>query len=244
MFCPNCGNQIPDSSKFCPNCGASVSAAAPQDGPTLTQDPALPEGIFCDESGAYHWVYHLDMKKNPEPLRVVIKLIFGVTFAVALLVAVMLVLGSNGVGYSLMIFCAVGGGLGAVMALVAWCVWLVEGARRGWHYLYEYLMTEERVVVLQTPEEQAHSEKLAAASFVLSVVNGSPTLAAAGTAALAGVRVDSVYKDVRKVIAVRRHDLIKVNNRLMHNVVYADARQYDFVWSYITSHCPNAKIKG
>lgn len=26
MFCPKCGNQIPDGTKFCPNCGAETSA--------------------------------------------------------------------------------------------------------------------------------------------------------------------------------------------------------------------------
>ena len=28
MFCPNCGNQIPDESKFCPSCGATIGAPA------------------------------------------------------------------------------------------------------------------------------------------------------------------------------------------------------------------------
>lgn len=28
MFCPNCGNQIPDESKFCPSCGTAIGAPA------------------------------------------------------------------------------------------------------------------------------------------------------------------------------------------------------------------------
>jgi hypothetical protein len=30
MFCPNCGNQIPNNSTFCPKCGKSVTPSQPQ----------------------------------------------------------------------------------------------------------------------------------------------------------------------------------------------------------------------
>ena len=33
MFCPNCGNQIPDSAKFCPGCGSPVKAQTPPQQP-------------------------------------------------------------------------------------------------------------------------------------------------------------------------------------------------------------------
>lgn len=29
MFCPNCGNQLPDNSSFCPSCGQNLNAAVP-----------------------------------------------------------------------------------------------------------------------------------------------------------------------------------------------------------------------
>ena len=58
MFCPNCGVQIPDGSAFCGTCGAPLGAAGSGTERVLTQDPSLPEGIFRDDSGAYHWVYY------------------------------------------------------------------------------------------------------------------------------------------------------------------------------------------
>lgn len=33
MFCPHCGNQLPDGSKFCGKCGAQLGGAAPTPGP-------------------------------------------------------------------------------------------------------------------------------------------------------------------------------------------------------------------
>ncbi len=40
MFCPNCGTQLPDSTKFCPNCGAQLAQAQPA--PQPEQAPAQP----------------------------------------------------------------------------------------------------------------------------------------------------------------------------------------------------------
>ncbi|WP_455136446.1 zinc-ribbon domain-containing protein [Thermophilibacter sp.] len=46
MFCPNCGNQLPDGSRFCPSCGAAVGATEPAAGgpatPAPTPTPATP----------------------------------------------------------------------------------------------------------------------------------------------------------------------------------------------------------
>ena len=62
-------------------------------------------------------------------------------------------------------------------------------------------------------------------------------------AVAAGDTFVSRYSDVKAVIAKRRNDLIKVNNVLQRNTIYAEPHQYEFVWNYITSHCPDAKVK-
>ena len=30
MFCPNCGNMLPDDAKFCPSCGQQIGSSAQQ----------------------------------------------------------------------------------------------------------------------------------------------------------------------------------------------------------------------
>ena len=45
MFCPECGNQVPDGTKFCPSCGnafGDASAPAPAGG---AAQPAAPQGV-------------------------------------------------------------------------------------------------------------------------------------------------------------------------------------------------------
>ncbi len=43
MFCPNCGNQIPDGSVFCPSCGARMDAAGQTQPEANPQPEAQPE---------------------------------------------------------------------------------------------------------------------------------------------------------------------------------------------------------
>ena len=44
MFCPNCGSQVPDTSRFCPSCGASLGAPAQQEPvqPATPPSPGVP----------------------------------------------------------------------------------------------------------------------------------------------------------------------------------------------------------
>ena len=38
MYCPNCGNQIPDGAKFCPGCGASTDGRYGYNTPSYGED--------------------------------------------------------------------------------------------------------------------------------------------------------------------------------------------------------------
>lgn len=257
MFCQSCGNPVPENARFCTNCGSKVmnsgnetsAAGAAQASPIwntgIQADPTLPEGVFLDGNGAYHWKYHLDMRKNPAPLLAVLKILLGVSFGVALFVGILsATAGANGIGYSIRLFLILGFALGAFMSLIAWGVWKIGSAARGYIFVWEYMMAGEKIVVLQTPEEQERSRAAAGIMFLLFLLDSDTSMAAAESTMLASQRVDSNYADVRHIIADRRHDLIKVNNAFMHNAVYAYPHQYDFVWNYIAAHCPNAKIKG
>ena len=42
MFCPKCGNQIPDGSKFCPKCGSQLGQAPAPAAAPATQPAASP----------------------------------------------------------------------------------------------------------------------------------------------------------------------------------------------------------
>lgn len=53
----------------------------------------------------------------------------------------------------------------------------------------------------------------------------------------------SEFKNVKEVRSLKRQHVIKVNQLLNHNQVYAKEADFDFVLEYITKHCVNAKIR-
>ena len=63
MFCPNCGNKLPEGAAFCPSCGAKTQTNAP--GVCKACDAELPEGAeFCIGCGK---AVNL---RTPEPMEV------------------------------------------------------------------------------------------------------------------------------------------------------------------------------
>ena len=65
----------------------------------------------------------------------------------------------------------------------------------------------------------------------------------AGTGMLAATRSSSFseFELVKTVKSVRHRHTIYVNQTLLHNQVYAEAPDFDFVRDYIIRHCTNAK---
>lgn len=256
MFCEKCGTQLPDHARFCGRCGAAQSdwtgqgiqgAGENRPGQTVqavypAEDYALPEGISRDEQGAYHWAYRVDMRENPAPLIVILKVFIGVSFGIGLLLGMIFGFDDGlAVGIKTFLGIGFGGSIGFTpLVLIAWKIYLWVHGR---YFMFEYVMDEDKVVVLQTQEERERSQKFAKVMFVLSLLERDSSDAVSGMLAIASQRVDSDYSDVRKVIADRRHHQIKVNNLLMHNVVFAEPHQYDFVFDYLAAHCTKAKIK-
>lgn len=46
MYCPHCGQNLPDGTRFCTSCGKPVSEASPSQGQTAARDPYFPQQTF------------------------------------------------------------------------------------------------------------------------------------------------------------------------------------------------------
>lgn len=209
--------------------------------PVLIQDPSLPEGIFRDSNGAFHWQYELNMITNPVILFLIIKLFFGVCFGVGLMMALMMIIVDGDFEDAMKTLLIVTFGIGGLMVVIGVIAYFIIVAIKGGKYTVVHTMDETSVQHLQTPAEKDQSKKMRTLLFVMGMLSDSPS--AVGLSMGARDEMESEYKDVKKVIASRSQDLIKVNNVLQHNHIYAYPHQYEFVFNFIASHCPNAKIK-
>ncbi len=97
MFCPNCGNEIPNGSTSCENCG--VKLIPPEineldDSLEGVQHPS--PGIWLCNDGKYRWFYELNMWKNPAIFFSVLR-VFGMTAVILLVIFSVISLFTDGV---------------------------------------------------------------------------------------------------------------------------------------------------
>ncbi len=101
-------------------------------------------------------------------------------------------------------------------------------------------MDEKGITHKQTPSQAKKAQKLGRITMIAGAASGSIGTIGAGMNAQR-TEMYSEFAKVRKVKAYPRRGLIKVNERLGHNQVYAAKEDYEFVSNYIVARCVNIK---
>ena len=91
------------------------------------------------------------------------------------------------------------------------------------------------------PRQAKKAQVVSALTVLAGLMARRPGVAGAGMLAARTTMVTS-FSSVKKIKAVRRSNLIKVNETLSRNQVYVDEQDFDIVYQFICQHCPNAKI--
>ena len=230
-ICPDCGKELSDDALFCDKCGAAVSN--------------VPEGkeagghVSGGENGKYRWVYELPMMKSFFLLFEVWKVLALSALAVALFMAIVALFqgnGMDGVIFSVEMGALVLGIL-AVLSLPAY--YIVTKANNG-KYTVLFEMDEEGIDHIQIKTDKAKALDLL--TIGVGLAGGSRSAVSAGALSATGGSLYSKFSKVKKIKAIRKNHLIRVNGTLIHNMVYADDEHFDWVYKYIVDHCPGAKI--
>ncbi|ETP73281.1 hypothetical protein UYO_0747 [Lachnospiraceae bacterium JC7] len=208
----------------------------------LFEDSGLPEGIYRDAHGTLYWEYQLDMLKNPVILFMILKIMFAICGGIALFLMILMLINDEDFIDALKMGAIIVFGMGGFIAVLTLISWFIVVAIHGAQYIVVHRMNENEVLHMQTRQEKNVSRKMRGALLIVGLLSRNPS--SVGLAMGAREEMTSSFRDVKAVIASRGHDLIKVNNVLLHNHVYAYPHQYEFVFNYIASHCPGAKVKG
>ncbi|MBO6159175.1 MAG: zinc ribbon domain-containing protein [Firmicutes bacterium] len=199
------------------------------------------ENIYLCPDGKYRWIYEYRMLKNPTILITVLK---GMTLSwgivMGFIVLFLLIDGdfrywnrSDGLSFFgafllLLLFLLV---LSVVSYLILAAVW-------GWSYQVLLTMDEDGVELRMMKKDFQKAQAIGWLTAAAGLVSGN--IGRVGTGILAATRdsSSSVFQRVRKVKAVRRRQVIYVNQLLGHNQVYAEGADYDFVLNYICERVP------
>lgn len=229
--CINCGAVIPVDALFCPECGTVLNG-------TVVSEEKSTDRVLKDSSGTYRWIYEMPMLKNMFLLFEVWKVLAMAVAAVFVLMGLINVISGNGLD----------GAIGAAeMALLVLAIlfvlsvpayYIVTKANNG-KYTVLFEMNEEGIDHIQIKTDKARALELL--TLYVGGIAKSQTASASAALSASGGSLHSAFSKVRKVKAYPEKNLIKVNGKLIHNQVYVGDEDFDFVYKFITEHCPNAK---
>ena len=221
---------------------AAVLTPAEEGGENLAGE-RVTEHIWRCPDGVCRWYHELSMLKNPIILFTTWK-VLGISFGVVYLFVLISSAATDSLyGWDgfldltwafLLLTLAIAVIAALVYLIVAWCY--------GWKYVVLFEMDEKAVRHIQVPRQFKKAQALAWLTMLAGV--GAKRPAAAGEGLLAATRNSSTseFKSVKRIVVRPQRNLIKVNQTLERNQVYAAPEDFEFVRAHIVSHCAKAKV--
>ena len=129
----------------------------------------------------------------------------------------------------------------AVLAVLTFLGVLVMAIKYRGKYVVLFEMDEYGIVHMQEPRQFRKAQKMGAVAAGVGLASGRLTTAGAGMMAASKNKSVSDFSKVRRVKPRPLFHVIKVNEPMEHNQIYVPKEDFDFVYQYIKSHCPNLK---
>ena len=204
------------------------------------------ERVALCEDGKYRWTYEFNMLKNPAIIVVVYK-IFLILLSIPFIINV-IALARNGElqkewndrlwsGSNPKVWLVVM----AVFAVIILISYLIVAWMYGGKYIVHFTMDETGIVHEMETGQYERARKLGILTAIVGILSKKPSTVGAGMLAASRTTSTSRFDRVRHIRPRRALHLIKVNQLLERNQVYAQKEDFDFVLDYIRQHCPKAK---
>jgi len=194
----------------------------------------------CDD-GKYRWRYELDMWKNPSILILIFKIFFWVCIGIwGFMIILTLIEGGWNLekmwDTSLPFLILMG-----VFTVIALISYAIVAAMYGGKYIVLFEMDEKGVNHCQINAQAMRARKMGIITAAAGVATGNLTTAGIGATSASRSSMYTSFDKVRSVQCRKHRNLIKVNELFFKNQVYVRDEDFDFVYEYIKSHCPQIK---
>lgn len=207
--------------------------------PVASNDYEGAEVRLC-EDGKYRWKYELNMITNPVIMITVFKVFFFIIIGMALVFGTIFLISDGNWNGVIGMFKAMGIVLG-IFAVLTFLGTALLSLVYGGKYVVLFEMDDKEIVHIQMPAQQQKARKLGILTFFVGLFAKRPTTMGAGLLSTTKNASTSEFKKVRRVRSRRWLHTIKVNQLFERNQVYVPDDDYDFVYDFIKSHCPNLK---
>ena len=201
------------------------------------------KNIMMCPDGKYRWVYELDMYKSSAIIKEVWRVFLISVMIVAAFVFVMNIR-DNGLMEALQFVVQTAAILLGIFLVLSIIGYLVFAFMIGGKYCVVFEMDEEGINHKQHQKHVKKAELIGAITALAGMAGGN--LSTVGTGVLAAARTSMLtyFDDVKELEILPKEHLIRVNETLSRNQVYAEDEDFAFVASYIQARCRNAKVKG
>lgn len=190
--------------------------------------------------GKYRWAYEMHLLKNPTIFLTTLKvMLISVGILGLFMLAITAFEGDLTMEWFQFWLKLMGIVLGIFLGLTIISILIMSAILGKYVVLFE--MDEKEVVHIQMPRQVKKAEVVGLITALVGVMAKNPTTIGAGMLAASKSVSTSEFAKVRHVKARRRLDLIKVTQLLNRNQVYVADEDFDFVYNFIKSHCPNAR---
>jgi hypothetical protein len=255
-YCKFCGALLSEGSNFCENCGSAVSkksiieptgddfhedssSIGPEEAYAKSTEKPSPN-IRLGEDGKLRWVYEFSLYKNPTILFLIWKIFFYIflgMFGLMLLVQMGdgLLEAFTGIA-PVFLYMNIG------MLVLSTIAYYIYAMLMGGKYCVIFEMDKKGINHIQMQKQFEKAKLIGIIGAMTGVVTGN--IGATGTGILAGTKqaTYSKFKLVKSVKVNRKRGVIKVNSKdMIHNQVYAEEVDFDFVLNYIMANIPTGK---
>ena len=193
------------------------------------------KNITLGEDGVYRWVYELNLYTNPTIIFLIWKIFGYICLGMWLL---MLLLAAAEGDFREEFFDITQNCLLFALGFMMLCLvgYLVYAMIMGGKYCVLFEMNEHGVNHIQMKPQVKKAEAIGLLTVLVGLAAGRPGVV--GTGLLAGARTSmySSFDAVKSVEAFPGRNLIKVNELLFKNQVYAEKEDFDFVLGFIRAH--------
>lgn len=209
------------------------------------QTGAMPVGcsgdIYLCPDGKYRWYYEYPMLKNPTVLFTVWKVMLIAALAPALVVFFSEL--TKGFFQAVKLFFVVYGITFGIMFVLSCIGYFILAAIYGFKYIVLFEMDDESVTHAQQEKQYEKAQAISWLTVLAGAAANNPGVVGTGVLSATKQKMTSEFKNVSKVIGLKKRNTIKVNQLFAKNQVYVKTEDYDFVWKYITDRCEKAEIK-
>lgn len=201
-------------------------------------EAADPYRVTLCEDGTYRWIHEYNMYKNPTILFTVYRVMFMSVAIVAILIFFFSLISGNvewppfknfnwdNSKYGIIV-------MGFFLFVLPPIAYLIVAKIYGGKYMVLFEMDDESITFHQMEQTFQKSQAISWVTGFLGAASGNLTLT--GTSIVNATRqsMRSEYSRVRRIVPIKRREVIKVNHRFLHNQIYVQKEDFDFVLNFL-----------